>query len=117
MPGPGWGGPAKGAGKGGKAKPFTADSETRVTHSGPAAPLSDRKALKRLRSEQLEDMLFDIAQTTERDDTKISAITRLHAIWNGQPIAKNINVAKDDLAALSDDEINAELERISREEA
>jgi hypothetical protein len=109
--GDGWGGPAKGGGTGTR-KPFTADSETRVTHiitDGKPPPLSDRKALRRQRTEALEDILFDIAGASERDETRVSAAVRLHAIYNGQPVARNINVNTDDIANLTDDELRAEL--------
>jgi hypothetical protein len=111
--GDGWGGPAKGGG-GNERKPFTTNSPTRVTHTitdGTPPPLSDRKALRRQRTELLEDMLFDIAEKSERDETRVSAAVRLHAIYNGQPVARNLNVNTDDIANLSDDELRAELAR------
>lgn len=110
--GDGWGGPAKGSSASPAAKPFTAASETRVTHpttDGTMPPLTDRKALRRYRTEQLEQILFNIAETSDRDETKVSAAFRLHAIYNGQPVARNLNVNVDDIANLSDDELRAEL--------
>lgn len=106
--GEGWGGPAKGGGDR-PAKPFTAASETRVTHPLPPAPLSDRKALRRQRTEELEDILQSIARNSDRDETRVSAAVRLHAIYNGQPVARNLNINVDDIANLSDDELRAEL--------
>lgn len=104
--GDGWGGPAKGAGRGGPAKPFTKDFQPPSK-----APDGDKKALRRIRTEQLEDMLFSLAEAAQREETRISAAVRLHAIYNGQPVARNINVNTDDVANLSDDELRAELER------
>jgi len=114
--GDGWGGPAKGAGASRAPKPFTADSETRVTHptaDGTMPPLSDRKALRRQRTEQLEEILHSIALKSDRDETRVSAAVRLHAIYNGQPVARNLNINVDDIANLSDDELRAELEGTS----
>lgn len=110
--GDGWGGPAKGGG-GNPLKPFTADSPTRVTHiitDGIPAPLSDRKAIRRQRTEQLEQILYDIAGQSDRDETRVSAAVRLHAIYNGQPVARNLNINVDDISNLSDAELRAELE-------
>lgn len=102
-----WGGPAKGAGNG-PAKPFTADSP-RPTYAPGASPKKDDRAA---RSRDLEDMLFDLATNSEKEDTRINAAVRLHAIWNGQPVAKNINLSVDDVRSLSDADLAAELARL-----
>jgi hypothetical protein len=119
--GAGRGGPAKGAGWGGPKRepiPFTADSETRVTNAtddnhDPVEQTyrKDRRSVRRARTERLENILFDIAESAKSDETKVSAATKLHAIYNGQPVARNINLSIDDISELSDDDLRAELER------
>lgn len=80
--GPGWGGPAKGSPKRNPAHaPFSG--------AGPGrGHISDRTALKRERAAKLEDHLYDLALGAERQDTQVMAATRLHAIYEGQPTAR-----------------------------
>jgi hypothetical protein len=113
-----WGGPARGAGNGNKRRGF--DSET--AKAAVAKQISDRRAgvmsradIRRQRTEQLEDLLFSLATSAEREETQVSAATKLHAIYNGQPVARNLNVQADDISQLSDDELRAELARAGGE--
>jgi hypothetical protein len=112
--GDGWGGPARGAGRGNPPRNFNSDTAKTAREK----QASDRKAgvmskadLRRQRTEQLEDLLFDLATSAEREETKVSAATKLHAIYNGQPVARNLNVQADDISQLTDDELRAELAR------
>lgn len=111
--GPGWGGPAKGGGDTVLA-PFQPanDAATHVRMDRAA-----RKELRAARAEQLEDMLFDLAQNAERQETQVTAIVRLHAIYEGQPVARNVNMNVDDLGAMDASDISDELARLERAEA
>lgn len=110
----GWAGPAKGAGKGGPAVPFTGDSPTRVTHPGPAWPRSQRREMIAQRSVELENMLYGLAMESEDEKIRVMAATRLYEIYNGAPVARNINVNTDDVSALTDDELRSQLEALDR---
>lgn len=125
--GAGWCGPAKGAGAL-PAKAYTADSETRrsitvADNFNPTEQLyrqdrqklsRDRRALKLQRTINLEDRLYQIAMGEfEASAVAVQANARLHAIWNGQPVATNVNLTSDDIPSLTDDELREELERTS----
>lgn len=104
-----WGGPAKGPGRGGDAQPFTADSPTRTAPR--TLNSAERRLLRAERTARLEDMLFELAEQSEKDETRVLAAVRLHAIMNGQPVATNINLGADDVSGLTDNELAAELAR------
>lgn len=109
--GDGWGGPAAGEGSQETAAPpfepgNTANTGEEVTN----------KRLKTLvsraqRTAAIEERLFELAMTAEREETQVQAGTKLHAIYNGQPVARNVNTTVDDVSQLSDDAIRSELER------
>jgi len=112
--GDGWGGPPRGAGNGSERNTFNFESSREAT----AKRDTDRRAgivskadIRRQRTEELEGLLYDLAFHAEREETKVSAATKLYAIYNGQPVARNINVQADDISQLSDDELRAELAR------
>jgi hypothetical protein len=112
--GEGWGGPARGVGVADENRPFDSDSGRKAV----ARKIADREAgvvskadIRRQRTEELEGLLYDLAFHAEREETKVSAATKLHAIYNGQPIARNVNFQADDISQLSDDELRAELAR------
>lgn len=114
--GDGWGGPPRGAGSGFERAFFNSENSRDAT----AKREADRKAgkmskadLRRQRTEELETLLYELAMRAEREETQVSAATKLHAIYNGQPIARNVNVQADDISQLSDDELRAELARTS----
>lgn len=116
--GDGWGGPPKGAGSKKKladVKPgFTPETAVIARTSqmiGEDRVGKSHAEVKRDRSIALEDMLYGLASAAEREETRVSAATKLHAIYNGTPIARNININSDDISNLSDDELRAELER------
>lgn len=127
--GAGIGGPAKGFVQN-DAPTFTADSPTRATvahlENGDSveqeyrakrrAERRERRQVKEDRTLDLEDRLYDVAMGQAKDATAITVLAgrALHAIWNGQPVATNLNVTKDDIANLTDDEIAAELARLRR---
>lgn len=73
-----------------------------------------KKELKAQRVEQLEATLFDIAMHSERDEARIMAATRLHAIYEGQPIARTISANVDDLSQLSDEQLKDDIARAAR---
>lgn len=134
--GPGRGGPARDPSEGKSphpAEPFTADSPTRETvayleNGDPVeqayraerrAERRDRKRLKEERTIELEDRLYMVGMGKEPAATlvQITAAKAVHAIWNGLPVATNLNLTADDVASLSDDELRAELEAAEREAA
>ena len=115
--GPGWGGPAKGAGSG-PAKAFTADDPNRVT-GVPGDPKKmaarrDQKVIDTERAQLLKDVLFDLGST---EDVPPLARVRASEAWlnrhEGMPIARNVTLAVDDVRALSDDALVAEFARLS----
>lgn len=116
--GDGWGGPPRGAGQGGARRIFKSENARAAREK----QISDREAgivskadIRRQRTEELENLLYDLALRAEREETQIAAATKLHAIYNGQPVARNLNVQADDVSQLSDDELRAELARTGRE--
>lgn len=130
--GPGHGGPARG-GPSRPSEPFTADSPTRETvaqldngdvdeqafRAERRAERRDRKRLKEERTIELEDRLYKVGMGKEPEATlvQITAARAVHAIWNGLPVATNVNLTADDVASLSDDELRAELAASEREAA
>jgi len=107
--GDGWGGPARGAGT---TERFT--SENQPDHSS-EAKLSYREKREK-RAQEMEDVLYDIAIDDEqRSETRVQAAFRLHTIIEGQPVARTITAKVDDVRALSDAELRAEFEKLSRE--
>ena len=110
--GAGWGGPARGASDKVVRGP---DALTAGPPTDPErATAQDRRKLKEERVAVLEDTLFELATTGEAM-TRINAATRLHAIYEGQPVARQITHTVDEVAKLSDDDIRSELARLSRE--
>ena len=115
--GAGWGGPAKGysavAGpkftKGNQAATVASDDERKARMT--------RREFRKARSEDLEDVLFDLAKEGEAEMSKIQAASKLHAIYNGQPMATNLNVNLDDLGDRDAATNAAEIARIEAEEA
>ena len=113
-------GPAKGAGTGGAAHLFGparggGTREPFTSQTGRAMG-EDKVMLAQMKAERtamLEDHLFKLATGAEREDTQVSAAVRLHAIYNGTPVARNLNVNTDDLSALSDAELAAEFARLT----
>ncbi len=107
--GDGWGGPAKGAGT---PERFSAENQP---VKSPEVLLSYRERREK-RAQRMEDVLYDIATDDEqRSETRVQAAYRLHTIIEGQPVARSITTKVDDVKALSDSELRAEFERLSRE--
>ncbi len=97
--GDGWGGPPKGAGRGGPATrkkpppPFTA--ATRPTSNKPNPKNAKRKkamADKAARIEQFNDHLADIALNAPRDETRLSALIAALNRLEGMPKQQNENI-------------------------
>jgi hypothetical protein len=118
--GAGWGGPARGFGKGdGWGGP--AKGPTQVAAPGPRftrdmqptdrSTYATTREMRLKRSAWLEDKLMHLAEVAEREETQLAAATKLHAIYNGQPVARNITLNTDDVSDLSDEQIRSELER------
>ncbi len=105
--GDGWGGPAKGAGRG--SPPLLIPGLDAAKRDRALT----RQALKEERTEDLEDLLYDLALNAERTETRITAAVRLHAIYNGSPVARQITASVDDLESMSREELEAELDRLT----
>ena len=92
--GTGWGGPARGAGSGGHACPFTAATPTRRTLAGgrpdplKVAQRLPAKAAAQHRSDQLEEELWRLAFTADCQDTQVTAVERLLDILEGRPASR-----------------------------
>lgn len=106
--GVGWGGPAKGAGWGGPAK--GAAKHPSRGHSGRIAA---RQAAQGARSEALCRVYYEIAHDPRsRTAVRLAAATHLLNRIEGKPITATITSATDDLAQLSDEELQADLTRV-----
>jgi hypothetical protein len=71
----------------------------------------EKAALKERRVAALEDRLYHLALNAENEMVRINAAARLHAIYNGAPVARTITTIADDISEMSDDAIRAELAR------
>src|SRR6202000_10689 len=115
--GPGWGGPAKGAGAG-PAEPFTADTPTRERLPGGKGDLvklserADRKERDAENAQILKDHLAQLAVGAEAEITRVRATEAWLNRHEGMPVARNINLNVDDVRALSDADLAAELARL-----
>ena len=110
--GDGWGGPPRGPGNGRERENFKFGNSLYAKRDADRrAGIVSKADIRRQRTEELEGLLYDLAFHAEREETQVSAATKLHAIYNGQPVARNINVQADDISQLSDDELRAELAR------
>lgn len=105
--GTGWGGPARG-GDYRPARPFgLGNAAGLAVHPDRQA----RAARRRQHAVELEDTLYHLAFHAGSQDVQVAAAARLHAIYEGRPVARNINATVDDLAVLSDDDLCALLDR------
>ena len=111
--GPGWGGPPKGASKWGKGS----SGKPAVTKMVSCKTPEEKRKLKEYRAKRLEDILMNVAETSTFEHSKIMAASKLHAIYEGMPIARNLNANVTDFSRMTDDELREELERVQREEA
>ena len=128
--GDGWGGPPKGAGRGGEARnsrpeknrPDVAPKVPSFADAPKAGPGrghvsvsgEDRRARDAERSEIAQEKLFSLVTTANRQETQLSAAVALLNRIDGMPIARNLNANVDDLSRLSDVELQAERERLGR---
>lgn len=109
--GDGWGGPAKGA-----HDPIPrADPETSLTPGCDAEKRHSERVRDRAeRVRLMEDKLFDLTMTAAREETQITAATALHAIYEGRPVQRNVNMEVDDVARLSDREVFDQFADVAR---
>lgn len=98
--GAGWGGPAKGA-RASRIKPGDPDG-IRTMRNDPAV-----KARKAARAAEMEDVLYGIALRGEQEMARINAATRLHAIYEGMPIARTVTATVSDPSQLTDADLAA----------
>jgi hypothetical protein len=116
--GAGWGGPAKGANN------FPKDSKrgTQMRNSIPANMaisarqiLEERQFLRADRVKKLETIMMSIAEDEMIEaNARLSAAARLHAIYEGQPVARTITANEDDVGQLTDAELALEIARRTR---
>lgn len=112
--GAGWGGPAKGfVNKPPKAFSSTHQPESRVSKLPEGVT---RAQLKEQRTKIIEDMLFEIATESDNAPLRMNAGAKLHAIYNGMPIARQVSTTVDDVSKMSDEELRAELSRLRLEQ-
>jgi hypothetical protein len=106
----GWGGPPKGASVHNSGKP-------RVMNMVTCKTPDEKRKLKEYRARRLEDILMNVAERSAFEHSKIAAASKLHSIYEGMPVARNLNATVTDFKGMTDDELRAELERVEREEA
>lgn len=115
--GKGWGGPAKGAGKG-PAKPFTAESPTRQTiPGGKGDPVkmdarAEKRARDEVRAEELRDHLYTLATKAERQETQLSAAVAFLNRVEGMPVAKQQVEIKRPIEEMTEAELASAIELI-----
>ena len=113
--GAGWGGPARGAGTGGAAAAFTADSKTRHRRPGGAGDpvkMEERRHQKQIDAENaqlLKNHLLTLATKAEAEIVQVRATEAWLNRHEGMPVARNINLNTDDVRDLTDAAIIAEL--------
>ena len=97
----GWGGPAKGAGKGPAYGPTTAETFEILRAKKASAPPEVKakrkkaKADKAARVEQFNDHLADLALNAAREETQVSATIALLNRLDGMPRQRNENENRD----------------------
>lgn len=79
--GAGWGGPARGASTS-RIKPGDPEGIQRMSNDAAV------KARRAQRAAEMEDVLYDIARAGEAEMARINAAARLHAIYEGLPVAR-----------------------------
>lgn len=110
--GPGWGGPAKGAGSSRPSLPLIGIDRD---HATPEAKSMGRKEAD-ARSEEMRELYYSVAKNTaEPTMVRLFAADKLLDRIEGKAVATNVNVNANNLAALSDAELAAELARLERE--
>ena len=107
-------GPGMGHGWGGQAKGKSASNAEMHAQFEPgnAVAVGPHDMSDRDRIAALKDNLYDLAFHADNEATRVQASTHLLNRLDGMPIARNINVNADDLSALSDADIAAELARL-----
>jgi len=130
----GWGGPPKGAGRGGPARnpknPFkksgapndgvpTVPSFADAPKAGPGSGHvsiagEDRRARREMRAEKMEDRLYELGEGADRQETQLSAAVAYLNQVRGMPLARSVNVNSNDFSQLSDAELDAEITRLAR---
>ncbi len=106
--GDGWGGPAKGLGRG--SPPMLIPGCGKAKRESAISRREEREA----RAEELEDILLHLARYAEREETQVVACVKLHAILVGHPVARQVTAPDDDVASMTDAELYDELARIGR---
>ena len=117
----GWGGPAKGKGRGdGIPKPWTKDTPTLTTKPGhhpepTPAKLSrmERAARDQEQAEQMRANLVNSALTGKTEKARVAASVAVLNRLEGMPLARNVNLNVNDASSLTDDEIAAEIDALT----
>lgn len=105
--GAGWGGPARG-GDHRPARPFgLGNAAGLAVHPDRQA----RAARRRQHAEELEDTLYHLAFHAGSQDVQVAAAARLHAIYEGHPVAQAVIASVEGTESLSDAELRALLDR------
>ncbi len=116
----GYGGEAKGAGNNSEPKPFELGNQVALNRFKPENV--SKREWDQQRTEELEALLLEAARgaNTWGNIPSESAAAKLHAIINGQPVARHENKDVDEFSNLTDDEVaakRAEFEQALREAA
>lgn len=117
----GWGGPAKGAGRGdGIPRPWTKDTPTLTTKPGHHPEITPAKLSRMERAardqEQADQMRANLVQLALHGKTENARVAASVAVLNrleGMPLARNVNLNVNDASSLTDDEIAAELNALT----
>lgn len=96
--GDGWGGPPKGADP--AHEPMHAPFA--VGNSISSLPVNARTELRRHRAAEMEDTIYRLAVDAEREETRLAAATKLHAIYEGTPVARTVTFTANELSDLDD---------------
>ena len=129
----GWGGPPKGAGRGGPArhpkKEFKKSGEPNVgvalvpdfdgTQPGPgrghfSVAGEERAERQRRHDEEMSEIQYDLAHNAPRPETRLAAAVGYQNRLVGTPVARNLNTNVDDIAELSDEQLAERLARLDR---
>jgi len=113
---PRYGEGSEGPGYGGHAKGSNGSEKVDASALIPGQSFAKRAIAKLnrddqiVRSRRMEDILLELAEKDEIDPkARINAAAKLHAIYEGQPISRQVTAHVDDVRELSDADLVAEL--------
>jgi hypothetical protein len=112
--GPGWGGDARGAGRGGQFSLQKSGEPNRFLTPRTEQQIAEREERKR-RSEEMKKIIYDLAHNADREETRLNAARAYLDREEGMPVSRNLNInANSEVAEMDDNELarrRLELER------